>query len=91
MEWQNRIEDKIDKIADRLESITITAAKQEENLKEHMRRTEIAENNINLIVKKLTPIESHVEKVKGAIILLSTIGSIVVIVAAFYEILTHYK
>lgn len=53
------ITDVLSKIEDRLDSIDKTLVKQETNLEEHMRRTEIMEDKIN-------PIEAHVHQMRGA-------------------------
>ena len=69
-----KIEEKLDKIIDKQETLNITVAKQEVNLREHMRRTEILE-------EKLEPVETHVVMVKGAFKLLVAIG----IIAGIYR------
>jgi uncharacterized protein (DUF342 family) len=53
-----RIEDKVD-------DIKVTSAQQEEQLKEHMRRTEIAEENINRLRAELKPVQKHLDLVQG--------------------------
>lgn len=52
----DRLEDKIDKVSEVLVCIDKTLVKQEENLKEHMRRT-------NLLEQALEPVENHVSNV----------------------------
>lgn len=48
-----RIEEKIDSIADRLNSIDVTLAKQEQQLAYHIRRTDLLEEQVK-------PISDHV-------------------------------
>lgn len=55
-----KLEDKIDSIADRINNIDITLGKQSVILEEHIRRT-------NLLEEKLAPIEKHVYMVNGAL------------------------
>ena len=72
----NRILDKLDKLDDRLNSIDKTLVKQEENLAEHMRRT-------NILEKKLEPVEDHVKFVKNMGKLIGFLGIIGGIVKLF--------
>lgn len=51
---------KIDNILDRLNSIDTTLAAQHESLKDHMRRTELLENEVK-------PLQKHVSMVEGAL------------------------
>ena len=55
----------------RLSEVTL---KQEENLKEHMRRTDLLE-------KKLEPVERHVYMVNGGVKLIALLGAIVGLLA----------
>lgn len=71
-----RIEVKIDKLSDHLGSIDSTLSAQHVSLKDHIRRTEILEENI-------VPIRRHVDMVKGALALITIIGTIVAIWVAF--------
>lgn len=60
-----KVEQKLDLVVEKIEAINITLARQEENLKEHMRRTEIAELHIDKIQSELAPIKEHVIFVSG--------------------------
>jgi hypothetical protein len=55
-----KIHAKLEKLDTRLDSIDITLAKQEVNLAEHMRRTKINEESIDVLRTHLTPISNHV-------------------------------
>lgn len=61
--------DKLDKLDTRLDSLDKTLVKQEENLREHMRRTELLEQQHthleDEIHVELEPIKSHIQQVKG--------------------------
>ena len=74
-----RIYEVLDKISDDVSELKVTSAKQEENLKEHIRRTEIAEENIGLIRKEIQPLKDHVIVING---ILKIIGAISVIAGA---------
>lgn len=77
--------DKIEKIDDRLNSVDKTMIKQESNLAEHMRRTDLLEiqqkSMFSHLGSEIDPIKSHVEKVKAILKFLMFI--IPVVVAAF--------
>ena len=79
------IEKKIDKVDDRLGSIDVTLVKQEENLKEHMRRTELLEDQHTLFQTQLEPIKNHVEQIKGAGRLLAILGAVAATIGAIVQ------
>lgn len=54
------------KLDDRLDKIDITLTKQEENLRLHMYRTDLAEKRLEHIEKDLRPVKEHVSLVKQA-------------------------
>lgn len=62
-----KLEEKIDKIADKISNIDITLGKQSVILEEHVRRT-------NLLEEQIKPIERHVNMVQGGIKLLGLIA-----------------
>ena len=74
-----RIYEVLDKISEDISDLKVTAAKQEENIKEHIRRTEIAEENLDLIRKEIEPLKEHVIVING---FLKIIGAISVIVGS---------
>lgn len=88
MEWQIRIEDKIDKIADKIEFVNIILAKQEENLQEHMRRTEAAEKGIELLHQEIRPLKEYAEKARAAVSVIIALASVVafaISIAQFFK------
>jgi hypothetical protein len=60
--WTDRVEKKIDGILEELTKLNITAAKQEVNLTDHMRRTSLLEHAVEVL-------KTHVDRVTGGIIL----------------------
>jgi len=74
-----RIYEVLDKISEDISDLKVTAAKQEENIKEHIRRTEIAEENLDLIRKEIEPLKEHVIVING---FLKIVGAISVIVGS---------
>ena len=63
----DKIENKVDKLDTRLDRVDITLAKQEEQLAEHIRRT-------NLLEEQMKPVEDHVKHMSGALKLFGVIS-----------------
>lgn len=70
----DKLEGKFDSLDARLDSVDKTLVKQEVNLNEHMRRTELAEKQISDIKTELAPIKRHVDMVHGALKLLGILS-----------------
>lgn len=75
----DKLDEKVDKTNDRLNSMDKTLVKQEENLKEHMRRTDLLEGD-------LKPIKKHVAVMNGAFKVLGICGTIVAIAVGIVKI-----
>lgn len=61
-----RIEDKLDQVSDKLHAVDITLAAQHVSLEDHIRRTELLEEEVR-------PIKRHVDRVNGALKLLGVL------------------
>lgn len=92
----DRVDDKLNGIDGKLESIDKTLIKQEENLKYHMLRTSLAEQNLELlktyidqettkIVEKIDPIDKHVVMVKIVAKFLTGLLALVATLAGIYS------
>lgn len=75
----NRIEDKIDKISDRLNSIDVTLAKNTVSLEEHIKRT-------NLLEEEVKPIKKHVDMIEGALKLIGVLAMIAAIIETIHTV-----
>jgi archaellum component FlaC len=84
MDGLSRIEDKVDKIADRVGSIDITLAAQHEVLKDHVRRTEILELEIK-------PLKAHMNMIQGALKLIGLAATIAGVVEAVVILLEYLR
>jgi hypothetical protein len=80
MPANNRVDEKLDRILEKISSIDVTLIKQHASLAEHIRRTEILE-------EKIKPIEVHMTELKGIVKLLKLIG----IFATIVEVLHLWK
>lgn len=58
-----RIDDKTDKLDSRLDDIVGIQIKQEENLRQHMERTAIAEENLSILKSRIEPLEERKKNV----------------------------
>ena len=83
-----RIFEALDKISEDISELKIVAAKQEENIKEHIRRTEIAEENLVLIRKEMEPLKEHVIAINGVLKVIGVISIILGSAAGFFELST---
>ena len=81
-----RVEDKIDKIAEELMSIKVTLHGQHISIKDHIRRTNLAEENLKLIREQIDPIEKHVLYVNGFLKGLGVVSIVLGIAALVLEI-----
>ena len=71
---------KLDKLDDRLDNIDITLAGQHISLKQHMKRSDQNEEQLDILRKdsdeRLKKLESNKDRVVGAIAVLAAIGAI---------------
>ena len=81
-----RIYEVLDKISDDLSELKVTVAKQEENIKEHIRRTEIAEENLDLIRTEMQPLKEHVIAINGVLKIIGILSVIMGSAAGFFQI-----
>jgi hypothetical protein len=72
------VDDKLDKLDSRLDDIDKTLIRQEGHLKDHIRRTELLEEEVH-------PIKAHVHQLRGATKLVVIVSSLVGLVALFYK------
>lgn len=76
----SKIEAKIDQLDSRLDNVDVTLVKQEAQLAEHIRRT-------NLLEASLQPVEDHVKYMNGALKLItvtSTVGGFMLLVLKLF-------
>ena len=73
------ISKKLDKLDERLDTIQTMQAVHTEQLKEHMRRSDLLEKRIEQVDQELKPVEKHVAMVNGALKLIGVLGTIVAI------------
>lgn len=80
------IRSKVEKSDERLDSIDITLVRQEANLQEHMKRSDLLERRAERIETDIKPLEKHMLMVNGALKFLGIFGTIVAILVGLFEI-----
>lgn len=84
----DRIYELLDKIGEDISELKITAAKQEENIKEHIRRTELAEENLTLLRQEIEPLKQHVIVINGILRVIGVVSVIIGSAAGIFEIIS---
>lgn len=93
----NRIYEKLDKIDDQLATMNATLKVQAQQLREHMRRTEVLEMLSQdyrdesdawreAMLIKLKPVEDHVTMLKGAAKVFAVLGAVAALVLSALKI-----
>lgn len=81
-----RIYQALERIESDITDLKITSAKQEENIKEHIRRTELAEENLSVLRQEIEPLKQHVIAINGVLKVIGIISVIVGSAAGFFQI-----
>ena len=81
-----RLYEILDKIGEDVSELKITSAKQEENIKEHMRRTELAEENLKMLRTEIEPLKQHVIAINGVLKIIGVISVVTGSAAGFFQI-----
>lgn len=74
-----KLDQKLDRQDSRLDSIEKIQVKQEANLGEHMRRTGLVEENVELLRKEFKPVQKHVMYVEGTLKFLGGLATIILV------------
>lgn len=96
MEKLDALTEKIDKVQEDISEIKADIAAMKviqsvntDSLKEHMRRTELAEESIELVRKDMEPIKNHVLLVNYTLMLIGAVFTAIVTLYSIYEIVTQ--
>lgn len=85
----DRIESRLDQVADNVSSINVTLAAQHQSLVDHMRRTELAEKAIELNRQELRAVEAHISRVEGIAKFLTSLVAVAGVVVAILRYLNN--
>lgn len=80
-----RLHDKVDVITDKINDIEIVQIRHEENLKEHIRRTDLAEERLEFIENEVKPMLEGASFLKTVAKMVAYIGS------AIYGVLQIFR
>lgn len=82
----DKIDNKIDKIEEHLGRIDVTLGKQHEQLREHIRRTELNETAIEKITETLIPINKHVNMLEGGLKFIGILSLVAGIILTIFQL-----
>ncbi len=85
-DWIERLDSKLESVEGNILEIKINQARQQVSLDEHMRRTQLAEDNITLLRSEVKPISTHVAFFGVMSKILGLLGVLVGIAAGLYEV-----
>lgn len=88
---QDKVSENHDATQKELGAVNVTLAKQEENLRQHMYRTELAEKRLQHIEDDLEPIKNVLSGAKGVLAVIGAVATLVGIATAVFELLSHLK
>jgi hypothetical protein len=84
-----KILEKQEKIGEDINEIKVVIAVQEEHLKTHIRRTELAEENISLLRTEVEPIKRHVQYINGALKFMGLLSVLVTLIASILKVVDY--
>lgn len=82
----DKIDNKVDKIDESVHSIDKTLISQAKQLEIHILRTNLAEENIEILRSQVKPLEKHVAEVSGMLKLIKWSGVVIGIIAGIVKI-----
>lgn len=62
----DQVESKLDRLDGRLDNIDVTLARQAVSLEEHMKRSALNEEAVNILKDEFKPVQEHVIKIQSA-------------------------
>lgn len=83
----DKMDQKLDRIEDKISNIDVTLAKQAKDLEHHIYRTDLAEHNIELLRTEIQPVKRHVAIVDASLKIIGAIASIVTFAAGVYKLI----
>jgi hypothetical protein len=90
-EFLDKVYDKQERMADDITEIKITLVEQHASLKEHIRRSDLLEEHLELVRAEIAPVQAHVNKVQGAVKLAFGISGLVALLAGIIRIIEFIR
>lgn len=79
------MEERLNRIEEKLDRIVESQGAMQGDIREHIRRTAIAEDNIEKLSKAMAPVQEHVAFVRGLGKLLTILGTLIGGLAAIWQ------
>lgn len=77
----------VKQIISEINEIKVLDGIQNAQLAEHMRRSDLNEQQVHLLSAQLEPIKSHVNRIQGALQLVGLIGTLIAITVGIYKLI----
>lgn len=84
-EW---LEPRLDKMADDIAALKVTAASQAKDISYHIARTDLLEERVEMLADDLKPVEAHVQQLRGGWMIVTGFGVVAGIVATVWKLVT---
>lgn len=81
------MEEKLDKIAESLTEMRVDIAEIRKDLNYHIRRTDLAEQQIEKLANEIKPIQEHVAFIRISGKLLGALGGLAAVAASIYQLI----
>lgn len=86
-EQLEKIEEKLEKVDEKLSNIDVTLTKQAKDIEHHIYRTDLAEQNLDILRQELLPVKKHVALVDASLKIIGAIASVITFAAALYKVI----
>ena len=86
-EQLDKIEAKVDLIEEKISSIDVTLANQAKDLEHHIYRTELAEQNLELIRQEMVPVKKHVALMDAGLKVIGALSSVAMFILGVAKML----
>ena len=84
----DKLSDKMDYVVDNVGEMKVTAARHEENLKDHMRRSDLLEKRTDVLFEELEPVKKHINHVDG---IMKFVAAISMLLGLIYTVLKLFS
>jgi hypothetical protein len=82
--------DNQNKMSEDIGDIKVIIAKQEQNIEYHVKRTDLAEENIALFREEMKPVKAHVATIHTILKIIGGLGVLLSIAASIVKILAYF-
>ena len=87
-EQLDKIEEKLDRVEAKISSIDVTIAKQAKDLEHHIYRTDLAEQNLEILRGEMEPVKKHVALMDASLKVIGAIASIATFIIGVIKLIS---